>query len=147
MNRKEVEEIAYKIRELTKRSDLFTPEVIETLSEAYYVIGELERRLIKMETAPFMYFVKYDMVNRSTDTWMRITDEFMEDQYRIREPILANLVADEIRRVHEKMVVYGTTKIPPTDREVAVRKWALEKLAELDEANENNSHFRKTDGE
>jgi hypothetical protein len=87
------------------------------------------------------------MVNRSTDTWMRITDEFMEDQYRIREPILANLVADEIRRVHEKMVVYGTTKVPPTDREVAVRKWALEKLAELDEANENNSHFRKTDGE
>jgi hypothetical protein len=45
------------------------------------------------------------------------------------------------------MVVYGTTKVPPTDREVAVRKWALEKLAELDEANENNSHFRKTDGE
>jgi hypothetical protein len=42
MNRKEVEEVAYKIRELTKRSDLFAPEVIKTLSEAYYIIVELD---------------------------------------------------------------------------------------------------------
>jgi len=152
VNPEEIEDIAHEVRVLTKRTDL--PEgVVRTMSEAYLAIGELQRRLRKIESAPFMYFVKYDMVNRSTDTWMRITDEFMEDQYRVREPILAEMVAAEIRRVHGKMIVYGNVRVPPTDREIAIREMALEKLAELDEelglneGDHNNEHFRKTDGE
>jgi hypothetical protein len=115
MNRDEIQKVSLEIYELTKRNDMLTPEVIGILSDANRAIVELERRLRKIETAPFMYFVKYDMINRSTDTWMRITDEFMEDQYRIHEPILANLVTDEIRRVHEKMVMNGTTKLHPNE--------------------------------
>ena len=156
MNPQEIEDIAYEVRVLTKRTDL--PEgVVRTMSEAYHAIGELQRRLRKIESAPFMYFVKYDMVNRSTDTWMRITDEFMEDQYRVREPILAETVAAEIRRVHQKMIVYGNVRVPPTDQEMAIRKIALDNLARLDEelglndlkpeADACNKAFRTTDGE
>lgn len=100
---------------------------------------EARRRLSKIENAPFLYFAKHDMVNRSTDLWIRLTDEFMEDERRIPEPILAELVTTEIRNAYERMIAYGTAKVPPADREEA--------LSEAEEADEGNRHFRRTDGE